>query len=86
MPNPLLSRVYEGIALCRREHVDLVLAVGGGSVIDTAKGICNGVTYEGDVWDFYTLQTKAENLPAAGRAADPCGRGQRNELFLRDHQ
>ncbi len=64
VPNPLLSRVYEGIALCRREHVDLVLAVGGGSVIDTAKGICNGVPYEGDVWDFYTYRQKPKtSLP-----------------------
>ena len=53
VPNPVLSRVYEGIALCRKEHIDLVLAVGGGSVIDTAKGIANGVKYDGDVWDFY---------------------------------
>jgi alcohol dehydrogenase YqhD (iron-dependent ADH family) len=54
VPNPVLSRVYEGIDLCRREKVDLVLAVGGGSVIDTAKGICSGVMYDGDVWDFYS--------------------------------
>ncbi len=53
VPNPLLSRVYEGIEICRRENVDLVLALGGGSVIDTAKGIVNGVPYPGDVWDFY---------------------------------
>ncbi len=64
VPNPLLSRVYEGIALCRREQVQLVLAVGGGSVIDTAKGICNGVPYEGDVWDFYTYKQKPKtSLP-----------------------
>lgn len=54
VPNPMLSRVYEGIELCRKENVDLVLAVGGGSVIDTAKGICSGVKYDGDVWDFYS--------------------------------
>ena len=54
VPNPVLSRVYEGIDLCRREKVDLVLAVGGGSVIDTGKGIINGAKYEGDVWDFYS--------------------------------
>ncbi len=54
VPNPVLSRVYEGIDLCRRENVDLVLAVGGGSVIDTGKSICNGVKYAGDVWDFHS--------------------------------
>lgn len=52
--NPLLSKVYEGIELCRAEKVDLILAVGGGSVIDTAKAIGAGVYYEGDVWDFYS--------------------------------
>ncbi len=54
VPNPVLSRVYEGIDLCRKEKVDIVLAVGGGSVIDTAKGIVNGVPYAGDVWDYYS--------------------------------
>ena len=53
VPNPLLSKVREGIELCRREHVDFILAVGGGSVIDSAKAIGYGVGYEGDVWDFW---------------------------------
>ena len=53
VPNPLLSKVEEGIALCRREQVDFILAVGGGSVIDSAKAIGYGVGYEGDVWDFW---------------------------------
>lgn len=53
VPNPLLSMVYEGIDLCRREKVDFVLAVGGGSVIDSSKAIAYGVAYEGDVWDFW---------------------------------
>lgn len=52
-PNPLLSTVYEGISLARDERVDFVLALGGGSVIDTAKAIAAGVRYQGDVWDFY---------------------------------
>lgn len=52
-PNPIDTKVYEGIDLCRREGVDFVLAVGGGSVIDTAKAIAAGVPYEGDFWDFY---------------------------------
>ena len=53
VPNPRLSRVYEGIDLCRRHDIGLVLALGGGSAIDTAKAIANGVPYTGDVWDFY---------------------------------
>jgi alcohol dehydrogenase YqhD (iron-dependent ADH family) len=52
-PNPRLSKIYEGIALAKKENVDFILAVGGGSVIDSAKGIGYGVANEGDVWDFY---------------------------------
>src|SRR5690554_5798051 len=50
-PNPRLSLVQEGIELCRRENVDFILAVGGGSVIDSAKATALGVPYKGDVWD-----------------------------------
>lgn len=53
VPNPLLSKVREGIDLCRREQVDFILAVGGGSVIDSSKAIGYGVPYDGDVWDFW---------------------------------
>ena len=53
VPNPHLGLVYEGIELCRREGIDFLLAVGGGSAIDSAKAIGYGVTNEGDVWDFY---------------------------------
>ena len=59
VPNPHLSLVYEGIELCRREGVDFLLAVGGGSAIDSAKAIGYGVTNEGDVWDFYDYKRKA---------------------------
>lgn len=52
-PNPVDTRVYEGIELGRREQVDFILPVGGGSVIDTAKAIAAGMVYEGDFWDFY---------------------------------
>ena len=51
-PNPRLSLIYEGIKICRENSIDFILAVGGGSVIDSAKGIAVGVPYEGDVWDF----------------------------------
>ena len=53
VPNPHLGLVYEGIDLCRKEGIDFLLAVGGGSAIDSAKAIGYGVTNEGDVWDFY---------------------------------
>lgn len=53
VPNPHLSLVYKGIELCREENVDLLLAVGGGSVIDSAKAIGYGMANEGDVWDLY---------------------------------
>ncbi|NQT22881.1 MAG: iron-containing alcohol dehydrogenase [Candidatus Omnitrophica bacterium] len=53
-PNPRLKSVYKGIDLCRKESVDSILAVGGGSVIDAAKAIAAGVKYDGDVWDFFT--------------------------------
>jgi alcohol dehydrogenase YqhD (iron-dependent ADH family) len=75
VPNPLLSTVYEGIELCRREHVDMILAVGGGSVIDSAKAIAYGVPYDGDVWDFWDGKAVATKslpvgtiltIPAAG--------------------
>ena len=52
-PNPRLSLVNEGIALCKKENVDFLLAVGGGSVIDSCKAMSLGLRYEGDVWDFY---------------------------------
>lgn len=53
-PNPVLSLVNSGIELCRKEKIGFILAVGGGSVIDSAKAIAVGVPYAGDVWDFYT--------------------------------
>lgn len=52
-PNPTDDRVYEGIELCRANNIDGLIAVGGGSAIDTAKAIAGGVPYEGDFWDFF---------------------------------
>lgn len=60
VPNPHLSLVYEGIELCKKEGVDFILAVGGGSVIDSAKAIGYGVANDGDVWDFYEHTRTAE--------------------------
>ena len=52
-PNPRDTKVYEGIELCKAEGVDFILAVGGGSVIDSSKAIALGALYDGDFWDFY---------------------------------
>lgn len=59
VPNPHLSLVYEGIELCRREGVDFILAVGGGSVIDSAKAIGYGMCMDGDVWELYNHTRRA---------------------------
>ena len=60
VPNPHLSLVYEGIELCKKENIDFLLAIGGGSAIDSAKAIGYGLANEGDVWDFYDYKRKAE--------------------------
>ena len=66
MPNPRLSLVREGIELCRKHGIDAILAVGGGSVIDSAKAIGIGVPYAGDVWDFYSTGRKVEEMLPLG--------------------
>ena len=75
VPNPRLSLAQQGIDLCRKEGVDFILAVGGGSVIDSSKCIGYGVPYEGNVWDFYLGKATPTNMlpiacvltiPAAG--------------------
>ena len=74
-PNPVDTKVYEGIEFCRREQADMLLPVGGGSVIDTARVIAAGVLYEGDFWNFYIGKAKVTKalkvavvltIPAAG--------------------
>ncbi len=62
-PNPRSGLVYEGIDLCRKKKVDFVLAVGGGSVIDSSKAIAAGTVYEGDFWDFYQGRPVEKALP-----------------------
>lgn len=66
VPNPRLSKVYEGIELCRKENVDFILAVGGGSVIDSAKAIGYGAFDEGDVWDFFEHTRQPKNCLPIG--------------------
>ena len=77
-PNPEVGLVRTGIELARREHVDLVLAVGGGSVIDCSKAIAFGTPYQGDVWDFFSHKAQIGaclpvacvlTIPAAGSEA-----------------
>ena len=81
-PNPSVSLVREGIGLCREKNVSLILAVGGGSVIDSAKGIAVGVPNEEDVWELYTRKGSVPahapipvatvlTLPAAGSENSP---------------
>lgn len=78
--NPTDALVYEGIAKCRKEGVDFLLAVGGGSVIDTAKAVALGVCKEGDFWDCYIGKTSCTQalpvgvvltIPASG--SEGCG-------------
>jgi len=80
VPNPRSCLVYEGIDLCRREGVDFILAVGGGSVIDSAKAIAAGVKYDGDFWDFFAEKAEVKEalpvgtvltIPAAGSEGSP---------------
>ena len=80
VPNPRLSLVRQGIALCRRERIGFVLAVGGGSVIDSAKAIAMGAPHKGDVWKLFAEGTPVEQalkvgtvltIPAAGSESSP---------------
>lgn len=66
VPNPRLSLVYQGIDLCKAENVDFILAVGGGSVIDSAKAIGYGAFNGGDVWDFYDFKRQAKGCLPIG--------------------
>ena len=72
VPNPRLSLVHEGIELCRKEGVDMVLAIGGGSVIDSSKAIAYGVPYDGEVWDFFCGKSKpTKALPVGCVVTNP---------------
>ncbi len=65
-PNPRLSLVKEGIKICRENDIDFILAVGGGSTIDSSKAIGVGVPYNGDVWDFYSGKAEPEESIPVG--------------------
>ncbi|MBO4640091.1 MAG: iron-containing alcohol dehydrogenase [Treponema sp.] len=66
VPNPHLSLVYQGIELCKKEGVDFLLAVGGGSAIDSAKAISYGLKNPGDVWDLYDYKKQAKDSMPLG--------------------
>ena len=64
--NPHLNKVYEGIDICKEKGIDFILAIGGGSVMDTAKIIAAGIKYDGDVWDFFDSQIIVEQALPVG--------------------
>ena len=66
VPNPLLSKVREGISLCKKENIDFILAVGGGSVIDSSKAIAYGLANDCDVWDLYCGKCAALGAASVG--------------------
>ena len=82
VPNPRLSLVKKGIEICRQNSIDFILAIGGGSVIDSSKAIAYGIDYQGDVWDFFDNKAVPETskpvgvvltIPAAGsEMSDSC--------------
>lgn len=65
-PNPRDTLIYEGIELCRKENIDFILSVGGGSCIDSSKGIAIGALYDGDFWDFYSKKASVEKALPVG--------------------
>lgn len=65
-PNPRLSTVHKGVELCREHNIDLVLAVGGGSVLDCAKAVAVGAKYDGDMWDFVERKAAAQDALPLG--------------------
>ena len=81
LPNPTISKVYEGVKICKERDIGCLIALGGGSVIDTAKAIAAGAMYEGDAWDFFSGSAAPEKalpigvvmtLPATGSEGS-CG-------------
>ena len=83
VPNPRLSKVHEGIALCRQHGLDFILAIGGGSVIDSSKAIAYGVPYEGEVWDFYVGKASPKScLPVASVLTIPAAGSEMSEASV----
>ena len=83
VPNPRLSLAQKGIELCRQEGIDFILAVGGGSVIDSSKCIAYGVPYEGNVWDFYLGKAEPKTmLPVASVLTIPAAGSEMSEASV----
>ncbi|MBQ9361826.1 MAG: iron-containing alcohol dehydrogenase [Bacteroidaceae bacterium] len=83
VPNPRLSLAKQGIELCRKEGIDFILAVGGGSVIDSSKCIAYGVCYDGDVWDFYLGKAQPKTmLPVAAVLTIPAAGSEMSEASV----
>ena len=83
VPNPRLSLAKQGIELCRKEKIDFILAVGGGSVIDSSKCIAYGVPYEGDVWNFYLGKAAPKTmLPVAAVLTIPAAGSEMSEASV----
>lgn len=74
-PNPCVSLVYKGIELCRKEGIDFILAVGGGSVIDSAKAISIGVSWQGDFFDFFEKKQVPQKSLKVGTVSTIFGAG-----------
>jgi len=82
-PNPVDTMVYQGIELCRKEQVNFILAVGGGSVIDSAKAIAAGVPYTGDFWNFFERTvTINKALPVATILTIPAAGSEGSESMV----
>ena len=83
VPNPRLSLAQQGIELCRKEGIDFILAIGGGSVIDSAKCIAYGVCYDGNVWDFYLGKAEPEKMvPVASVLTIPAAGSEMSEASV----
>ncbi len=95
VPNPRLSLVKKGIEICQTNNIDFILAIGGGSVIDSSKAIAYGLKYKGDVWDLFCGKAQATDttpvgailtIPAAGsEMSDSCVITNENGNFKRGY-
>jgi alcohol dehydrogenase YqhD (iron-dependent ADH family) len=88
LPNPRLSLVYRGIEIVKKEKLDFILAIGGGSVIDSAKAIALGAINDGDVWDFFERKkTASRSLPVAAIVTIPAaGSESSNSCVITDER
>lgn len=85
VPNPKLDKVYEGIEICKDNNIDFVLAVGGGSVIDTAKSICAGACVDFDAWDFFNGKKMENHLNLATIVTIPATGSEMNSRCVITH-